>query len=97
MSTHYLRIGEWDRTNPRPRSRNYATGEIEVGLSVYDLDEVGNPIAPPDSEWAEDDLRDRIKSADPKFIVTGQLVGIGHDGEPLLSDIVVVGEWDGLR
>lgn len=88
----YLRIGTW---NPcHPYSRNYAGGEQETGLSVYALKN-DQPVAPTRSEWAEDDLRDRLASDDPKFLVQGHPVGQGHDGEPLLCHVAVVGLWNG--
>lgn len=87
----YLRIGDWNPDNER--SGNYAMGEIEVGLSVYDLDEHGQPIIPDEGEWAEDDFNDRMASDAPKYLVQGQHVGMGHDGEPLLNGVVVVGMW----
>lgn len=88
----YLRVGAW---NPQsPRSRNYARGEIEAGLSVYELDANGKPIVPAEGEWAGDDLADRMRGDEPKFIVQGEVVGEGHDGEPLLSDPKVVGMYD---
>lgn len=87
----YLRIGDW---NPAwPHSRNHAMGAIEVGVSVYDLDTLGRPIVPAESEWASVDLAERLASDAAKHLVQGRLVGEGHDGEPLLTDVVVVGEW----
>jgi hypothetical protein len=88
----YLRIGTWNPVNPR--STNHAMGEIEAGLSVYDLDAAGKPVVPEEGEWAADDLADRLKGDGPKFLVQGRLVGEGHDGEPLLAEIKVVGEFD---
>lgn len=89
----YLRVGEFDRSTDKPVSRNFVTGDFEIGLSVYELDADGYPVVPPESEWAETDMRDRLASDEPKYIVTGNLVGWGHDGEPLLSHIEVIGEW----
>lgn len=87
----YLRIGAW---NPRdPRSHNYARGDIEAGLSVYDLDAAGQPVVPEEGEWAEVDMRDRLASTEPKFLVQGDYCGEGHDGEPLLAHPVVVGHY----
>ena len=86
----YLRVGDW---NPEcPRSRNFATGDIEYGLSVYELME-GMPVIPPDGEWAEDDLRTRLQSDAPKYLVQGEIAGWGGDGEPVLSDVRIVGLW----
>jgi hypothetical protein len=87
----YLRVGDWDPKNPR--SGNYAKGRPEAGLSVYDLDEKGNPVVPPEGEWAEEDMHDRLRGDEPKYIVSGQHVGIGNDGEPLLHKIKVHGHW----
>lgn len=85
----YLRIGNWDPKNPL--SKNYAMGKIEAGLSVYELDAKGNPIVPSDGEWAAEDLADRMRGTSQKFLVQGDRVGVGHDGEILLSDPKVVG------
>lgn len=90
----YLRIGDWDVHNPR--SINHASGYREVGLSAYDLDEAGCPVAPEESEWAYEDMRDRLLGNLPKYLVQGGLVGVGHDGEPLLENVVVVGSYLGL-
>jgi hypothetical protein len=87
----YLRIGAWNPANPI--SRNYAKGDIESGLSVYDLDNSGQPVVPDEAEWAATDMHERLRSNDPKFLVQGQYCGEGHDGEPLLSKVVVVGMW----
>ena len=87
----YLRIGDWDPAHPY--SHNYARGDIEAGVSVYDLDPAGRPVIPAESEWAGLDLRGRLASDAPKYLVQGDLVGEGHDGEPLLGDLAIVGEW----
>ena len=89
----YLRVGTWNPDNPR--STNYALGEVEAGLSVYELTPAGEPITPAESEWAEIDKHERLASGEPKFVVQGVLVGEGHDGEPLLQEVVVVGKWRG--
>lgn len=90
----YLRIGTW---NPNyPISHNYATGDIESGLSAYDLKDDGQPVVPEESEWAETDMLERLRSTDPKFLVQGDYVGEGHDGEPLLGNPVVVGLWSAV-
>jgi hypothetical protein len=90
----YLRIGTWNPNDPK--SRNHAMGGREKGLSVYELDSDGNPVVPEDGEWAEEDLRDRLRSTEhPFFLVQGErLPDPGHDGEPLLENPVVVGEWE---
>jgi hypothetical protein len=88
----YLRIGDWNPDDPR--SSNYAKGKKEKGLSVYELDRQGNPIAPQESEWAEADLRDRLKSDEPKYLVSGRHIGKGGDGEPILAEPVIHGPWE---
>jgi hypothetical protein len=87
----YLRVGDW---NPdRPYSNNYAKGDIEAGLGVYDLNAAGEPIAPEEGEWAEVDMRALLRSDEPRYLVQGDLVGEGHDGEPLLRNPKVVGMY----
>lgn len=87
----YLRIGGWDPQHPV--SHNYAMGDIEAGLSCYDLDPNGKPVIPEEGEWAAEDFHARMRSGEPKYLVQGMLVGEGHDGEPLLGHPVIVGMW----
>lgn len=85
----YLRIGEWGEV-----SSNFAKGEKEAGVSVYDLVE-GKPVVSPDatdSHFAEMDLAERTASQAKKYLVKGDYVGVGHDGEPLLANLVKVAE-----
>ena len=89
----YLRIGDWDPQDPR--SYNYALGEREAGLSAYDLDAELRPVVPEEGEWAETDMRERLASELPKHLIVGRLVGEGHDGEPLLDQVEIVGCWIG--
>jgi hypothetical protein len=86
----YLRLGDWHASET---SRNYALGETEPGVSVYDLDSAGQPIVPEESEWAAVDFAERVASNDPAYLVQGDLVGEGHDGEPLLRCLTIVGHW----
>lgn len=87
--TTYLRLGPWPEDE---RSRCWATGTIEEGVSVYALDPQGQPVAP-SGEWAEVDLHERLALDEPKWLVTGDLVGTGHDGEPLLRNLTIVRRW----
>jgi hypothetical protein len=91
----YLRIGDWNLEDPR--SYNHAMGEREAGLSAYDLDDDLRPIVPQEGEWAEEDMLDRLASDLPRHLVTGRLVGEGHDGEPLLDQVRIVGSWIGVQ
>lgn len=90
----YLRVGTWNPDSPA--SFNYAAGTREDGVSVYALDADGDVVLPLDGEWAEDDLRDRLRGTGHAFfLVQGdRLPRNGHDGEPLLSDPKVVGLWE---
>ena len=83
----YLRIGPWTKAE---RSGNYARGDIEAGLSAYDISHSGAPLVPPEGEWAAIDMADRMMGKQPKFYVQGMHVGIGNEGEPLLSKVRVV-------
>lgn len=94
MENVYLRVGDW---HPSERSRNYALGKSEKGVSVYALDKSGKPIEPQDGEWAYIDMVERLKSDAPKYIVKGRLIGKGHDGEPLLRGLKIVGQWPQCR
>lgn len=92
MKKLFLRIGEWDRDDPRPSFNNFATGTRAIGLSVFELDH-GVPVVPSESEYATTDLLERLERDDPKYLVHGEVVGVGHDGEPLLWGPVAVGAW----
>jgi len=86
----YLRIGEW---HPSETSRNYSAGKIEPGVSVYGLDAAGRPVVPLQGEWAAEDLSSRMAGKEPKYLVEGDHVGIGHDGEPLLKNLKIIGDY----
>lgn len=91
----YIRFG----TPPTSgRSVNSAAGTIEAGVSVYRATWRNGRIlveTPADGEWALDDLRDRIRRArtgiEAVYLVTGEAIGTGHDGEPLLAGVATVG------
>jgi hypothetical protein len=88
------KIGRYLRFGPIPkneRSHNHAMGTIEKGVSVYELDENDNPIVPTKGEWAADDLAFRQRrETGTRYIVQGDRVGTGHDGEPLLRNVRIV-------
>jgi len=103
--TIYVRIGHW---RPEEISFNYATGSVEIGVSVFEavqqgdrfrilLDEEHDPDnrqADTLSGWAErlyGEVR-RGKPQTPIFIVDGDYIGVGYDGEPLLKRLEVVRE-----
>lgn len=91
---HYLRFGDWPKDE---RSLNHAEGYREEGVSVYDMHR-GHPVVPGDEigygEFGNDtheELQGRIdnwrRGRQPAHIVKGDVVGIGHDGEPLLRNL----------
>lgn len=88
--TLFLRIGDWHDSET---SRNYATGEAELGVSVYELGPEGGIVVPPESEWARQDLMDRLRLGEVRHLVRGRVAGWGGDGEPLLRDLEMVGAW----
>jgi hypothetical protein len=123
----YLRFGHWPENE---RSYNNVTGHPEEGVSVYDLDEHGEPVDPDagldrwhehdsscgpgcdldswNSEYGNDTREEmegrksraeharyqgRDNKSDTAHLVKGTMVGIGHDGEPLLNHVQRVGDW----
>ena len=84
----YLRFGPIPKSE---QSHNHAMGTIEKGVSVYALDENDNPIVPTKGEWAADDLAFRQRrETGTRYIVQGDRVGTGYDGEPLLRNVKIV-------
>lgn len=97
---HYLRFGDWPDDE---RSINNVFGHKEDGVSVYDLHR-GRPVVPGDEigygEHGNDtheELQGRIddwrRGRHPAYVVRGNQVGFGHDGEPLLRDVEHVHDW----
>jgi hypothetical protein len=96
----YLRFGEWHESE---RSRNYARGGSEAGVSVYDVrwsarhrrwdvrmppaEDSENPWGPEDTFWTL--IKEAEKTNEPIFILRGDVVGVGHDGEPLIQHIEI--------
>ena len=87
----YIRYGELPPTG-KSRIHNRA-GEIigeEKGISVFEYIE-GRGIIVPDNKDAQDDFFTLSKSYwKPAYLVTGDEVGIGRDGEPLLKNVKVI-------
>lgn len=104
-STVYIRIGTW---RPQEYSLNYAQGKTEAGVSVFEavpedgkyrilLDEAHDPDG-----RQKDTLSGLLhqiqqnksygQDYDPIYIVTGDHVGTGYDGEPLLKSLRIVAE-----
>lgn len=84
----YIRFGKFSK---RDRSINFATGEYERGLSVYNarLETDGSVSLIVNDEnlvWTAEDCADRLEGR-LAFVVTGKEVGRGSDSEPLLRGV----------
>jgi hypothetical protein len=105
--TVYVRFGKW---RPDETSFNYAAGGVEAGVSVFEAVPQGDRFRvllddehDPDGRqldtllgWAEriSSQSRRDVELSPIFIVSGNYVGVGYDGEPLLRELEVVREID---
>jgi len=124
----YLRFGDWPADE---QSYNGALGRHEDGVSVYELDDHGEP-RDPDPGWKRglhehgehcgedcdvprfdpdygndtgEEMSGRVSRAEKNrrtgedvrgqtgHLVTGDVVGFGHDDEPLLHNVRRVGDW----
>ena len=61
---------------------------LEKGVSVFEIDERNNPIL------SNEKLRKSYESRKDRkmYLVNGDVVGIGQDGEPLLKNVTIVKE-----
>lgn len=91
----YVRYGRLPRSG---RSRNYADGTLEAGVSVFRGERLasGEARARPGTNYELGSLlslRDR-----PLYIIAGREIGLGSDGEPLLAGArIVSGRLEGGR
>ena len=92
MNKLYIRYGD---IPPDEKSKihnicdNSVVGE-EVGVSVFEYIE-GRGIVIPDTEKARDDFFMLSKKFwINHYLVTGDEVGIGRDGEPLINNIYII-------
>ena len=76
----YIRYGFWDN---RLLSRNHRTRERESGVSVYRAIVKGGVVYPND-DIAREQLHGQGRLV---FAVTGDEVGVGSDGEPVLRRV----------
>ena len=79
----YIRLGRWGH-----KSRNHATGQMELGVSVYPARILEENIVELDDRCFEipvDLVRGRVA-----FVVTGEEVGTGSDGEPVLRKVKAI-------
>lgn len=79
----YIRFGDL----PVNTSRNYLTGEMEAGISVYEAIIDGDQVKLvfPDLTYSACVSLSGVLERQA-FIVEGEQIGIGSDGEPLLRD-----------
>ena len=82
----YLRIGIVPKNE---ESFNYLTGQNESGVSVFELKD-GKPVL--NNLQLVDSYAGRSDSQ--AFIVTGEEIGIGNDGEPLLKNVKYISKRD---
>lgn len=95
----YLRQGGWCSCE---RSCNSASLGLEDGVSAYECDGSG-PWAGRGEAFAKRERAFRgqqrrlLGGLSPWYLVTGDVVGTGADGEPLLKNVVAHREiaWDG--
>lgn len=62
--------------------------DFEAGVSVFAADENGNVIA--DTDILKSDLEFRLKEKCVAYLVEGEEVGKGVDGEPLIKNIKII-------
>lgn len=83
MNNYYIRFCKIPHDE---RSYNFMRNRKEIGVSVFKADDNGMPILENAEQvkslWARLNRR--------HYLVTGDVVGVGQDGEPLLQNVRVV-------
>ena len=103
----FIRQNAWCKCE---RSCNVSTGELEIGVSVYSARRVdahweAYGLAFQKRERTFDSQRELLGGIDregnpiPWYLVSGEMVGTGSDGEPLLKNVRAIArlQWDGAR
>lgn len=80
----YIRFGTLPKSG---HSRNHITGEAEAGVSVYPASKVGANEYIVDMRGIDAGSGLFILQNRQPYIVTGDVVGKGSDGEPLLINV----------
>lgn len=84
-------IGKMEHKNERRKSRGLEELRyLEDGVSVFIMSDQGREIA--DNADLERSLQTRREDRIKKYIVTGEEVGIGQDGEPLIRNVKIIEE-----
>lgn len=78
----YIRFGKLPKGG---RSRNHITGELEAGVSVYPAAKVSDGYIV-DMRGIDAGSGLFIVQGRDAYLVTGDVVGMGSDGEPLLAN-----------
>lgn len=88
--TGYIRFGNLPKSG---KSKNYATGKLEKGVSCYNAlwDLEKNAYVRTGNSLEGAAINYIIKGA-PIYFITGEEVGTGSDGEPLLSNAQILAE-----
>lgn len=90
VSDAFIRFGHLPKGG---KSRNYATGEYEEGVSVYaaEWDMIGGAYKRSGSGLDGAAIVYLIKGA-PVYLVTGKQIGVGSDGEPVITNAAIAAE-----
>ena len=78
----FARFGEWPS-----RSRNHSTGQLEAGVSVLQVSLAGNVVTLADEDIAYYGRHCLIVEGRLLHLVTGRVVGIGSDHEPVIVGV----------
>lgn len=105
--SRYIDYGQlyirWGKLPKAGRSRNHATGQREAGISVYwaDYNPGADTIDYDDASTLAGAALTHMFNGTPCYLVTGDEVGIGSDGEPLIRNARIIASLtvtpDGLR
>lgn len=83
----------WGKLPKGGKSKNHTTGELEAGVSVYSARY--NPITT-GYDYDDDALADAairyLMLGYPVYLVTGEQIGHGSDGEPVLANVTIIGQ-----
>lgn len=85
----YIRFGELPRGG---RSTNWATGETEAGISAYDTTYDGVTGCYKCYGALQGAEINYLMRGANIYFVTGDVVGTGSDGEPLLANVNIIAE-----
>lgn len=79
---------EWCKKNCNSWKNVDIEAIFEPGVSVFEMDDNGNPVL--NNEALSSSWNVRKEQEKPCYVVTGDVVGIGQDGEPLLKNVKII-------